>query len=79
MSAIESKQPPANSYVVEGQCLATIKAATEEQLVKSQSELRFLIDNADSNGLSADALGMAVAIRDAVNETLDAKYARVTA
>lgn len=79
MSAIESKQPPANAYVVEGQCLATIQAATEEQLLKSQGELRFLIDNADTNGLTADAVAIAVAIRDTVNETLDAKYARVTA
>lgn len=79
MSAIESKQPPANAYVVEGKCLATIQAATEVQLTKSQRELTFLIDNADSNGLSADALAMAVAIRDTVNETLDAKYAKVTA
>lgn len=76
MSAIESKQPPINAYVVEGQCLATIQASSPEALTKSQAELTRLIDHADMTGISPDAVALAVAIRDAVNEALDAKYAR---
>jgi hypothetical protein len=76
VSVFESKQPPADAWVVEGECLAKIKASSTTQLHKSQRELTALIDNADVTGLSADGLGMAVAIREAINVELDGRFAR---
>lgn len=63
-----------NVYVVEGNCLATIKAGTDEALKRSAWDFTMMLNDPEK-GLTADAHSMALAIRDAINTELDSRHA----
>lgn len=73
MHTVENAPARPDAFVVEGTDLAVIQAATEAKLHQSVSQLTRMIEG---SRLSADALGMAEAIRKACRAELDSRYAR---